>query len=331
MAKQPDGAFLFWARDWLTNENVVLMSPAAKGVYVDLLCHCWLEGSIPACSEHLQRIARLDAQTFAAIWSELCGRFAPHPTEAGRLINRRMDEERERAEERRKLRSDKAAKAAQARWSTAPRNPRRTAPRNAPSIANASPQAMLADAHQSKPSTTPLPPESGGERAVARGASSEPERERASRAGSEPGNGASSRHRDDGASPIADLTSALMATRYRAGIGNAIARRGAIREQAERLVQTGLQPNQVRELSDLAAQKSSDDPGALLSHWLDGDWRGVLDEQDAKGRQKAARSRGAAQAPDDGATADRLAYGESGAPRNAGSVLGDVLATVRTA
>jgi hypothetical protein len=147
----------------------------------------------------------------------------------------------------------------------------------------------------------------------------------------EPGSGASSRSRDDGTSPIADLTSALLATRYRGGIGNAIVRRASVREQAERLVHTGLQPQQVRELSDLAAQKSSDDPGALLSHWLDGDWRGVLDEQDAKGRQKAARSRGAAQAPADGGDADRLAYAESGTPRAAGSVLGEVLSSVRTA
>ena len=51
--------------------------------------------------------------------------------------------------------------------------------------------------------------------------------------------------------PIADLTSALLATRYRAGIGNAIVRRASIREQAERLVETGLQPAQVRELADL--------------------------------------------------------------------------------
>lgn len=327
MAKQPDGAFLFWARDWLTNENVVLMSPAAKGVYVDLLCHCWLEGSIPACSEHLQRIARLDAQAFAAIWAELSPRFAPHPTLHGRLVNGRMDEERAKAEERRKSRSDKATKAAEARWSNAPRSPRRTAPRNAPSIAHASAQAMLPDAHQSNPSTSPLPPV-GGERAGARGASSDAEPERAARAGAEPRR---AKPADDGTSPVADLTTALMATRYRAGIGNAIARRATIREQAERLVQTGLQPDQVRELANLAAEKASDDPGALLAHWLDGDWRGVIDEQAAKQRQKGARARGAAQAAADGVDVDRPVYGEQSPPRPAGSVLGDVLSSVRPA
>ena len=136
---------------------------------------------------------------------------------------------------------------------------------------------------------------------------------------------------DDGSSPIADLTTALMATRYRAGIGNAIARRATIRDQAERLVQTGLQPDQVRELADLAAEKAKDDPGALLSHWLDGDWRGVLDEQAAKQRQKGARARGAAQAAADGVDVDRPVYGEQSPPRPAGSVLGDVLSSVRPA
>lgn len=327
MAKQPDGAFLFWARDWLTNENVVLMSPAAKGVYVDLLCHCWLEGSIPACSEHLQRIARLDAQAFAAIWAELSARFAPHPTLPGRLVNGRMDEERAKAEERRKSRSDKATKAAEARWSNAPRSPRRTAPRNAPSIADASPQAMLPDAHQSNPSTPPLPPV-GGKRADARGASSDAEPERAPRAGAEPRR---AKPDDDGSSPIADLTSALMATRYRAGITNAIVRRNVIRKEAERLLPTGLTPDLVRQLSDLANEKTNGDGGALLSHWLDGDWRGVIDEQAAKQHQQGAMARGAAQAAADGGDVDRPVYGEQSPPRPAGSVLGDVLSNVRPA
>lgn len=327
MSNQPDGAFLFWARDWLTDENVVLMSPAAKGVYVDLLCYCWLEGSIPACSEHLARIARVDAAAFAALWSEIAPRFSEHATRSDRLVNSRMERERVKSDERRKARSDKASKAAEARWgprghtSRTPRSTARgTATGNAPSIAQASPVALLENAHQSNPSTTPLPPE---KRAAARGADRkqkpEPEQSR------EPER---SRPRDNGESPIADLTNALLGTRYRGGIANGIARRSAVRAEAERLAQTGLDPGHVRALAHLADAKTNGDSGALLAHWLDGNgWREVLDEQASKGRQAQDLARGRS-AADSGA--DDVLDGIYGSdPKPAASVLDGVLANAR--
>lgn len=322
MGKQAEGAFLFWARDWLTDENVVLMSPAAKGVYVDLLCHCWLEGSIPACSEHLQRIARIDAHAFAAVWRELEPRFAPHPTQDGRLVNRRMDEERAKADERRKSRSEKASRAAQARWQGAPSTARRSAQRNARSTADASPQAMLRDAHQSNPSTTPLPPETGG-------GASEPQQnqKRAPRAQSaEPDTEPRRARHDDGSSPIADLTTRLMRTRFRAGIANALVRRASIRDVAEKLVAQGMTTSELDGLAVLADVKSSGDPGALLSHWLDdGLWRDVLAEQAMKGRE-AVGAAARAKADDD------VLQGIYGAdPKPAASVVDEVLANARTA
>ena len=314
MSKQPDGAFLFWARDWLTDEHVVLMSPAAKGVYLDLLCHCWLEGSIPACSEHLARIARIDAGAFAELWREIAPRFAEHPDRPGRLLNTRMERERVKAEDRRKARSDKAAEAARARWDRRRPDGASNAPRSARSNASASPVAMLADAHQTKPSTTPLPPSKGG------GASRERQRPEPE---PEP---QKLRPRDDGAAPLADLTTALLATRFRAGITNAIRRRAEIHDEAGKLLQTGLTVELLADVWEMAKEKSSDDPGALLAHWLDQNlWREVLDE---RGRVAKERSAGAA-AKIASANEDQLAgiYGGDATP--AESVVGQVLAQVK--
>jgi hypothetical protein len=193
---------------------------------------------------------------------------------------------------------------------------------------------MLPDAHQSNPSTPPLPPETGG-------GANRPNREalapRAAEPNPEPETRAKSRSRDDGASPIADLTTALFATRYRGGIANAIVRRAEIRNQAERLIATGLTTSDVDDLVRLAGEKSNGDPGALLAHWLDGEaWREVLDEQRSKASAQGHRDRGqvaaeAAAAPrsiDIGGRGQMLlehpVYGEE--PKLAGSIVANVLA-----
>lgn len=128
---------------------------------------------------------------------------------------------------------------------------------------------------------------------------------------------------DDGSSPIADLTTALLGTRYRAGIGNAIRRRAEVRERAAALLETGLTPAHVADLAALAAAKSNDDPGALLAHWLDGNgWREVLDERAEKAEHRRTIARG--RTADDGL--DGI-YGDTAKP--AASVIADALTNVR--
>lgn len=165
-----------------------------------------------------------------------------------------------------------------------------------------------------EPVPEPVPP-NPPDRADARGAG-------AARAEPEP-EPKPKRPRDDGASPIADLTTALLGTRYRAGIGNAIHRRAEVRNQAAKLVETGLTTAHVAELSALAIEKSEDDPGALLAHWLDGNgWREVLDERLEKSKHAATKARGR--------TADDALegiYGDTATP--ARSVVADVLAQAK--
>lgn len=158
VSRHPDGAFLFWPSDWLTDERVRLMSPAARGAYIDLLCHCWIEGSIPACSTQCARIVGIEQSAFESLWSELCACFSEHPERAGRMIQERMERERRFAEGRRKSRSDRGKRAASARWGA---QRRRHANGNADAMHGDGSDAMPQDAH---PNPKQVPRSSSTER-----------------------------------------------------------------------------------------------------------------------------------------------------------------------
>lgn len=321
MSKGQDGAFLLWARDWLTDEQLVLMSAAAKGCFIDLLAHCWLEGSVPACSEHLARIVRLDARAFADVWRELAPRFRPHVDLPDRLVNGRMEDERRAADERRKARQDKAKRAAEARWGRQPVGAASNARRSARSNARSMPGAVLEECPpiQSREENPPTPQRGG--------VANDPEqRERAARAQNpEP------ETRAEAPPPVAassdvesQLQAALLQSRYRERVP-AMKRRFVLRNDARRFAATGLDAPMLEQLQQLAGERGKD-PGALLAHWLDHNlWREVLDEQGRIAKESGARGRAGA-APTD--VHGQVIVAE---PQRAASVVGDLLRKVTVA
>lgn len=102
MAKEKAPAFQWYARDFLADENVMQMGVAERGVYITLLSVCWLEKSIPADLAAMARmLPRMTARELGKHWA-LVGRcFSAHPTDPGRLVHRRLDEERRHQAERR--------------------------------------------------------------------------------------------------------------------------------------------------------------------------------------------------------------------------------------
>lgn len=100
MAKLP--WFPFYPADFLGAEKVQLMTNEQVGMYVKLLCYQWMEGSIPEKSSSDIAVLRLgwgdetEMRDFNSIL-ETC--FVKHPTEKGRLINKRLDEIRREQEE----------------------------------------------------------------------------------------------------------------------------------------------------------------------------------------------------------------------------------------
>jgi uncharacterized protein YdaU (DUF1376 family) len=95
-------AFQFYARDFLADEHVARMGNVETGIYIRLLCFCWLEGSIPADLEELAlMLPRTSGKELEKAWRVVGRCFDPHPTEPGRYVQQRLDRERQKQANRR--------------------------------------------------------------------------------------------------------------------------------------------------------------------------------------------------------------------------------------
>jgi len=65
------------------------------GAYIRLICFCWTDGSISADLAAVARLLpRTSAKEMARLWKAIGPCFQPHPTEPGRLIQKRVEKER---------------------------------------------------------------------------------------------------------------------------------------------------------------------------------------------------------------------------------------------
>lgn len=87
--KEKSPAFQFYAKDFLTDEAVIRMSLKARGAYITLLSHAWLEGGIPS---DIRVLSKMCGESIAAIWPQIESVFQPDGN--GRLVNRRLEVER---------------------------------------------------------------------------------------------------------------------------------------------------------------------------------------------------------------------------------------------
>jgi len=67
--------FKFWAKDWSTDETIKLMSRQAKGLYIDMLVHCWIEGSLPADTKSLCKLFGCRKNAFERMFGEFSTHF----------------------------------------------------------------------------------------------------------------------------------------------------------------------------------------------------------------------------------------------------------------
>lgn len=144
MATDKAPAFQFYPKDFMTDENVLLMSNTEIGVYIRLLCSCWLEGTLPLDTDSLARMAHMPLKQFTKFWENSPVKRCFRVGEDGRLHHKRLDEEREKQATHRQRQSDKGIKGAAKRW-----------PNDSRSIAPAIAQALPID---SSPSPSPIPP-----------------------------------------------------------------------------------------------------------------------------------------------------------------------------
>lgn len=155
--------FAFYPADFANDVHVEAMSTLQVGAYMLLLCKAWQgdpPGSLPNDDQILARYARLDA----AVWAEVkFGVLVPFPIGAdGRLHNKRLRLEYDRALLAMKANRERAKKAASTRWNFP--NP---CSKHAPSIRQAinkqcSTNATEREIESKDKEEPPKPPATGG-------------------------------------------------------------------------------------------------------------------------------------------------------------------------
>lgn len=98
-------AFQFYADDFLA--GTLDMSQEEVGAYIRLLCYQWNRGSIPVETEKQQRLAG------GCVSVDVLAKFRLLPD--GRLVNERLEEERNKQAEYRAKQSEKGRKSAESR------------------------------------------------------------------------------------------------------------------------------------------------------------------------------------------------------------------------
>jgi uncharacterized protein YdaU (DUF1376 family) len=89
-------AFQFYPKDFLSDRNVMAMSYEERGVYITLLCICWLEGSIPADLAQTARALGMTPRSFGKVWTGICSCFEKNPEG---FVHPRLEKERSKQAE----------------------------------------------------------------------------------------------------------------------------------------------------------------------------------------------------------------------------------------
>lgn len=120
-AKSP--AFQFYAKDFITDADVVTMSNEVLGMYIRLLCYDWIQDGFSASAilkigqfewqEHSKGIAKARKKE---IEDFLISLFIPHPTRKGLITSPKLIEERQHQQENRDKRKKAGIKGAEKRW-----------------------------------------------------------------------------------------------------------------------------------------------------------------------------------------------------------------------
>lgn len=111
MGAEPSPAFQFYPKDYLV--DTAHMTHEEKGVYVDALCHAWIDEGLPNDTSRLQRIFKLSSHKMKKVWPTVVEKFF---VRGSRLVNGRMEREREKQAENRRKKAESGRKGAAARW-----------------------------------------------------------------------------------------------------------------------------------------------------------------------------------------------------------------------
>lgn len=104
-------AFQFYPKDWLSDVKVISMTPAQRGIYIQLLCFMWLEDDCSLPSDtgfltHLTNGLQQDVNEVKKCFYEV----------DGRIHQKRLCKEKEKQKEFKEKASKAGKKSAERRW-----------------------------------------------------------------------------------------------------------------------------------------------------------------------------------------------------------------------
>jgi hypothetical protein len=106
--------FLWMPRDWLSSSFVCSLTRHDRSVYLDLLCHSWLDDGIPSDIRYLARMLGVPEKKFIMAWGVLSLRFEKGAD--GKLRNPKQEAERAKQAALMARRSDAGARGNAVRW-----------------------------------------------------------------------------------------------------------------------------------------------------------------------------------------------------------------------
>lgn len=116
MNKSP--AFQFYPADFLSDENVLLMSNEEVGCYIKLLCFCWIHGSIPTDFLKISKIIFEKNKKTEKIFKKISHCFVMSECGA-RYINLRLEKERKKQLNHKLNKQNSGKIGAEKRWENA--------------------------------------------------------------------------------------------------------------------------------------------------------------------------------------------------------------------
>lgn len=81
--------FKFYPIDWLSDPNVLAMTSAERGVYIDLLCVQWRDNGLPVECKLAAKLLQTDSRTVAK-WFQKWGDLFPVCESLGKRANRKL-------------------------------------------------------------------------------------------------------------------------------------------------------------------------------------------------------------------------------------------------
>src|SRR4051812_17202665 len=113
--RAPSPAFSYYPKDIMSDEHCSVMTLEEFGAYHRLLCHAWLEGSIPKDGTKLARLLGVSRKKVDKLWPAL-GPCWSAGNEPDRLIQQRLENERIKQHARSEEQSRKGTQRAAGRW-----------------------------------------------------------------------------------------------------------------------------------------------------------------------------------------------------------------------